>query len=69
MSKITHENSYSLNKREHFLSGFLDFNKANASICHGTAVYKLRKIGLRQSHLNLFQSYLSYRTQYVEPNV
>ena len=47
---------------------FLDLKKAFDAVYHTILLYKLHAYGIRDNHLDWFESYLNNKTQYVTYN-
>lgn len=58
----------SVDKGKHTIGVFMDISKAFDSVKHSKLIEKLKALGVENSALNWFQSYLSDRSQYVEIN-
>ena len=50
------------------LTVFIDLRKAFDSVSHSVIIRKLRKLGIQDTELQWFQSYLSMRSQHVQIN-
>ncbi len=57
--------SEALNKKEHVIAVFCDLRKAFDTVNHKILLEKLKKIGIRDTELEWFRSYLSDRKQFV----
>ena len=64
--KFTQECYAALNSKQPLISVFLDFSKAFDTICHDILLRKMEAYGIRMTNLDLFKSYLSNRSQYVQ---
>lgn len=65
ITNLTNEINEALDQRKPSLCVFIDLTKAFDTVCHEKLIQRLHQIGIRGSVKNLFQSYLTGRTQYV----
>ena len=65
---LTDELIKSLKNGEYIIGVYLDFDTAFDTVVHAILLSKLSHYGIRGNALNLFQSYLSNRKQYVTYN-
>ena len=68
MTDVHSQISKNLDNKQHTCAILLDFRKAFDTVNHQILLRKLEKHGIRDNVLNMFQSYLTNRVQFVYVN-